>query len=336
MSIPRVDETPKADCRVVQIAANPITPRLPAKFPTMSSSAARPNYISQDEEEGDVPPRGYNTRSRTMNIFQEAMLACVDISKPSYVVSQDLGMLNYIDKPVFEIAAKQLLSRRFPMTWLCEMTNSVLGEKGEILEYRHLISNPKTKSVWEHSYGNEIGRLAQGMPGRNKGTNTIFFIPRDQVPHDRIKDMTHGLIACLIRPEKLDKPNRTRLVAGGDQVHYPGDAGTPTADLLTVKLLINSIISTPGAKFMTMDIKYFYLNTPMTRYKYMRLKISDMPDEVIEHYNLREIATPDGFIYCEIQKGMYGLPQAGIIAQELLADRLRNHGYTQSETTPGL
>jgi hypothetical protein len=56
MSIPRVDETPKADCRVAQIAANPITPRFPAKFPTMSPSAARPNYISQDKEEEDVPP----------------------------------------------------------------------------------------------------------------------------------------------------------------------------------------------------------------------------------------------------------------------------------------
>ncbi len=33
---------------------------------------------------------------------------------------------------------------------------------------------------------------------------------------------------------------------------------------------------------------------------------------------------------------MYGLPQAGIIAQELLAKRLKEHGYSQSETTPGL
>ena len=106
-------------------------------------------------------------------------------------------------------------------------------------------------------------------------------------------------ITCLVHPEKIDEPNRTRLVAGGDRVHYPGDAGTPTANLLTVKLLINSIISTPGAKFMTMDIKDFYLNTPMTRYEYMWLKISDMPDDVIEHYNLQEIATPDGFIYCD-------------------------------------
>jgi hypothetical protein len=46
----------------------------------------------------------------------------------------------------------------------------------------------------------------------------------------------------------------------------------PTANLLTVRLLINSIISTQGAKFMTMDIKDFYLNTPMARYKNMHLK----------------------------------------------------------------
>ncbi len=97
-------------------------------------------------------------------------------------------------------------------------------------------------------------------------------------------------------------------------MHYPFDAGTPTADLLTVKLLINSVILTPGAKFFTMDIKNFYLCTPMTRYKYMRLKLSDMPEDVIEHYRLLDIATLDGYVYCKIRQGMYGLPQAGIIA----------------------
>jgi hypothetical protein len=168
------------------------------------------------------------------------------------------------------------------------------------------------------------------MPGRNTGTNTIVFIRKNQVPKERAKDVTYGLITTLIGPEKIDEPNRTRLVAGGDRVHYPGDAGTPTADLLTVKLLINSIISTAGAKFMTMDIKNFYLNTPMTRYKYMRLRIANMPEDVIEHYNLCDKATPDGYVYCEIQKGMYGQPQAGIIAQQLLEERLKQHGYCQS------
>ena len=72
-----------------------------------------------------------------------------------------------------------------------------------------------------------------------------------------------------------------------------------------------------------MDIKDFYLNTPMAWYEYMRLQIADMPEDVITHYKLTDIATHDGYIYCEIQKGMYGLPHAGIIAQQLLKNASR-------------
>jgi hypothetical protein len=82
---------------------------------------------------------------------------------------------------------------------------------------------------------------------------------------ERARDVTYGLITCLIRPEKIDELNRTRLVAGGDRAGYPYDAGTPTADLLTVKLLISSVILMPGARFFTMDIKNFYLCMPMSQ-----------------------------------------------------------------------
>jgi hypothetical protein len=92
------------------------------------------------------------------------------------------------------------------------------------------------------------------MPGCNNGTNTIVFIKKNKVPQDRAKDVTYDLITCLIRPVKIEENNQTRLVAGGDRVHYPGDSGTPTANLLTVKLLINSTISTPNAKYIIMDI----------------------------------------------------------------------------------
>jgi hypothetical protein len=78
------------------------------------------------------------------------------------------------------------------------------------------------------------------------------------------------------------------------------------------------------------------LNTPMKRYEYMRLKITDIPEEVIQHYNLNEKLMDDGYIYCKIRKGMYGLPQAGIIAQELLQERLATVGYHQSKIIPGL
>ncbi len=55
---------------------------------------------------------------------------------------------------------------------------------------------------------------------------------------------------------------------GGNLINYPGDCGTPTANLLTIKLLLNSVISTPSAKFMMLDLKDFYLMTPMKSYKY--------------------------------------------------------------------
>ncbi len=88
--------------------------------------------------------------------------------------------------------------RHLPMAWFCEMANSVIGEGGKLLEYKQLIANPKTRAKWTHSYGNKIGRLAQGMPGCNIGTNTIIFIRKNQVPTMRAKDVTYGLITCLV------------------------------------------------------------------------------------------------------------------------------------------
>ena len=66
---------------------------------------------------------------------------------------------------------------------------------------------------------------------------------------------------------------------------------------------------------MTIDIKDFYLCTPMTRFKYMRLKLSDLPDNVVRHYKLDDKVTKDGYVYVEIRRGMYGLPQARLFAQ---------------------
>ncbi len=123
-----------------------------------------------------------------------------------------------------------------------------------------------------------------------------------------------------MKPNKTET-HRTRLTAGGDRINYPEDVGTPTANMTLFKIHANSIISTPGARCIMVDIKDFYLNTPMKRPEYMRLKITDIPDQIIEEYNC-ELVDDNGYVYCEITKGMYGLPQAGIIAQELLAKRL--------------
>jgi hypothetical protein len=74
----------------------------------------------------------------------------------------------------------------------------------------------------------------------------------------------------------------------------------------------------------------------MKHKKCTRLNITDIPEEIIKEYNLQELVTEDGYVYCAINKGMYGLPQVGIIAQELLKERLSKHGYHQSKVIPGL
>jgi hypothetical protein len=66
------------------------------------------------------------------------------------------------------------------------------------------------------------------------------------------------------------------------------------------------------------------------------MKIKDLTEEFVTMFNLTNKATSDGFVYIKIQKGMFGLPQAGILAQELLEQCLNKHGYRQSPITPGL
>jgi hypothetical protein len=101
---------------------------------------------------------------------------------------------------------------------------------------------------------------------------------------------------------------------GGNLINYPDDCGTPTADLLTVKLMFNSVISMPNAKFMMINIKDFYLMTQMDQYEYFGMKLELFPPDIIDKYRLNNKVDANGNVFCEVQRGMYGLPQAGIIA----------------------
>ena len=101
-----------------------------------------------------------------------------------------------------------------------------------------------------------------------------------------MKDITYGQIVCDVCNGKVE-PNQTRVTVGGNRIHYPGNCSTPTADHLIVKIMLNNVISTLGAKFMRIDIKKIYLNTPMVRYKYLWLHMSDILDDVIQHYQLQ-------------------------------------------------
>ena len=113
------------------------------------------------------------------------------------------------------------------------------------------------------------------------------FRKYQDIPADRRKDVTYGRVVVDYRPQKED-PNRTRLTVGGDRIKYPGNISTPTAALTTAKLVINSTISTPQARYMYCDLGNFYLGTPIDRYEYIRLSINISPQNIIDAYNSTE------------------------------------------------
>jgi len=129
-------------------------------------------------------------------------------------------MLQCLEIPGYKapFSPQQAASRNYP---------AVLDdETGDLLEYRHLMKHSKYKDVWTKSFGTETRRLATT-------TETIFFIKKDEIPQERRGDETYARIVCVYRDGKKDK-YRTRITMGGNLVNFPGDCGTPTADLLTV------------------------------------------------------------------------------------------------------
>jgi hypothetical protein len=164
------------------------------------------------------------------------------------------------------------------------MANSVINEDtGASLEYRHLIKDDSTFTLWNKAAAYEFGRLAQCVGDRIEGSNTIFFIPHQAVPKGKI--ITYGRFVVDIRPNKSEI-HRVRLTVGGNLIQYPGDVSTLSADLTTSKCLWNSTTSTDGARYMCLDVKNFYLGTPMDTFKYMRIPAKLIPHEIIDQYNL--------------------------------------------------
>ena len=81
-----------------------------------------------------------------------------------------------------------------------------------------------------------------------------------------------------------------------------------------------------------MDISNMYLNTPLDCFEYMCMPLKDIPQEIIDEYNLSDIVTSHGWIYMEIQKA---LSSTGFLNQALAA-YLKPCSYYKCPITAGL
>jgi hypothetical protein len=141
-----------------------------------------------------------------------------------------------------------------------------------------------------------------------KGTDTCKFIKKQDVPKD--KKVTYIRILSEYREQKGD-PYRIRMIVGGNLVEVTGDISTKGADLVTAKVLINDIISTPNCRATALDIKDFYLNNDFPTKEYVCICKENIPEDIWAQYNLDDFLDNQGWVYSEVSKGMYGLPQAG-------------------------
>jgi hypothetical protein len=172
-----------------------------------------------------------------------------------------------------------------------EMANAVIcPDTGKSLKHNKLNTKLRYRIKWMSSTANKINRLYN--------TNTIIFIQRSNIPKGR--KVTYRSFVVGIKDHKEEK-ERTILTVGGDQIEYPGDKSTRTVGLTIAKILINSVISTMGAKFLVIDIKNFYLNTPFGRFEYMVINLYSLPQETFDKYDLLNLAQ-DGKVYIKTQR----------------------------------
>ena len=238
-------------------------------------------------------------------------------------------------------AARHLLAQHL-VSKIVDDDNSLLepqvmhiyNEAGKKETVDSLMSGPD-KDIWIKSMSNELGRLAQGNKHGIKATDTIDFISKTEVPSD--SKVTYANFRCDYRPLKSEK-HRIRLVVGGDKLSYEDDSGSPAASLLETKVMVNSVISDAhkGARFMSCDLKDFFLATPMLKPEYMRIMWKHIPEDIREKYDLYKLLADDGYIYVKIKRGMYGLKQAAVLAYDHLIANLANHGYRPVPHTLGI
>jgi hypothetical protein len=223
-----------ADKDTEQISLQPISPSQ-----STPNSHLRQNTPVRQIVTPQTPHVMVRRSARQQNLSQDMMAETINQAHHCFAIS---AQTKYTKQP----------SANTEVIILPEMTNAVIcPETGKSLKHQEPITKLRYKIKWMRSTANEINRLYN--------TNTIRFRRRSDIPKGQ--KVTYGSFVVDIKDHKEEKEH-TRLTVGGDQIEYPGGRSAQTAGLTTAKILINSVISTPGAKFLVIDIRNFLFEHP--------------------------------------------------------------------------
>jgi hypothetical protein len=155
---------------------------------------------------------------------------------------------------------------------------------------------------------------------------------RDVPPHRLVSYFTVALRIKQTPSGELTM--RARGTYGGTSSDWEGEKSAHTAGMPTVKLLLNHVVSNPLAKFASLDITDMYLHTRLERMEYMMIPLKYFPPATIARYHILDfVEEGKDYVVVEVTAGLYGLPQAGMLAQEKLVTHLSANGYSVCPNT---
>ena len=195
-----------------------------------------------------------------------------------------------------------------------------LDEEGDPLTYRTAMAGPFAK-IWSCKLSEEYLRLTD--------TGTISWDGYRTKPHH--KKATY--LSIQIKEKRMADgtiKRRVRCTVGGDRVTIIGEVSSGTASMDVLKILLNAVAS-EDAFWSSIDITDYYLGSPMDEadYQWMYIAVKDIPFDIRQKH---DVEIRNGKACVCIQKGMYGLPNAGLLAQDQLIARLAEDGYHETDT----
>jgi len=199
------------------------------------------------------------------------------------------------------------------------------------ITFRSVMQGPD-RELWLAAAATELDKLLRG------GADAVMaVISPSAIPTGRHVAYYNPQVKVKTAPEGVQR--RVRGTYGGNVSDYEGEVSALVADLTTVKLLLNEVVSNEKYSLLTADIVDYYLGSPLARKEYMFIRKNQLPEAIVMQYDLAKHMHSRGSaegVVVEINKGIYGLPQAGLVAQNRLNEHLAKHGYMPARNTPCL
>ncbi len=157
--------------------------------------------------------------------------------------------------------------------------------------YKSVCKGPEGE-LWLAAAADEFDRLIEE-------TSTMRLVPWDKKPAKRKVSYYNPQIRIKTKGDG-SREYRVRGTYGGDISDYQGPTSAQTADMMSIKILLNASVWEEGKNFMSLDIKDFYLGTPMEEKEYMRIHVSQIPPQSRRKYVTEDLISSDGCVLADL------------------------------------